>query len=223
MSGWNLNNPLKALSSGLLEFPSLSGGAELFARDMGNLSDDELIALTLSGRRKAFESIVRRYQKLVYNVIFQMIQNHESAADLTQETFLRAYRGLAGFYGKSHFKPWLLKIASNTTINQIRSSRSKYQQSLDELLEDTPQSEPRSAISVEEEVELNLSQSSLQKVLCKLSTRQRHVFLLRYQHDLPYADIALITEESEATIKSLLFRAREKLRKLLSEGQSCID
>lgn len=193
----------------------LSGGVQLSALDIEKLSDNELIALTLSGQKRAFEGIVRRYQKLVYNVAYQIVQSHESAAELTQDTFLKAYKALGTFENRCKFKPWLLKIASNTALNQIRDSKSKYLDSLEELLEESPHAEPASSKCVEEEVELRFSQAKLMDALQKLSPRQRQIFVLRYQHDLPYADIATITEETESTVKSLLFRIREKLRKMI--------
>lgn len=216
-----------ALNSGLCENQGTyllkflwAGIRQLPAIRVDESSDNELVALTLAGHKKAFEAIVRRYQKLVYNMIYQMVRSHETAADLTQETFLKAYKNLGGFRNNAKLKPWLLKIASNSTLNQIRDNKSKYFDSLEELLEDCPNAEPpSSAASVEEEIEMRFSQASLLDALQKLSPRHRQVFILRYQQDLACADIASIVDESESAIKSLLFRIREKLRKILLEEQ----
>ena len=193
------------------------GCGQLPAREIDKLDDCQLVALTLSGQKRAFEGIVRRYQKLVYNMIYQMVTSHETAADLTQETFLKAYRSLGSFRNDARLKPWLLKIASNAALNQIRDSKSKYFDSLEELLSESPQAEPQSAGSLEKEVELRFSQAALLRALELLSFRQRQIFVLRYQHDLSYADIAQVVDESESAVKSLLFRLREKLRKMLLE------
>ncbi|MBX9721783.1 MAG: sigma-70 family RNA polymerase sigma factor, partial [Candidatus Obscuribacterales bacterium] len=128
---------------------SIAGKSQVPSTPIDNLTDNQLIALTLSGQKRAFESIVRRYQKLVYNVIYQMVQSHESSADLTQDTFLKAYKNLGSFHLNANLKPWLLKIASNSTLNFIRDSKSRYFDSLEELLEESPQTEPQSAGSVE--------------------------------------------------------------------------
>jgi RNA polymerase sigma-70 factor (ECF subfamily) len=183
--------------------------------DTNILADSDLVGRTRSGDNKAFESLVRRYQKLVYNVIFQMVRSHESASDLTQDTFLKAYKALPSFDTTRSFKPWLLKIATNTTLNQLRDR--KGQESLEELLEQNPQAEPASPEDVEREVEWRVSQHMLFEALGKLPLPQRKVFVLRYQHDLPYEDIAEISDLSVSSVKSLLFRARENLRKILSE------
>jgi RNA polymerase sigma factor (sigma-70 family) len=112
---------------------------QLSALNIEKLSDNELIALTLSGQKRAFEGIVRRYQKLIYNVAYQIVQSHETAADLTQDTFLKAYKALGTFENKAKLKPWLLKIASNTALNQIRDSRSRWKSCLRKALKQSRQ------------------------------------------------------------------------------------
>jgi len=181
------------------------------------IEDSQLIALTLSGNAKAYEAIVRRYQKLVYNVLYQMFHDHETAADVTQETFMKAFKALSTFRKESPFKPWLLRIATNSGLNVIRSAKSKYHDSLDSMLEENPLGEPSSGQNVESEVEWRLSHAMLNDALATLPARHRHIFLLRYQHDLSYADIATVMDEPETTIKSMLFRIREKLKKMLSD------
>jgi len=183
--------------------------------DQDVIGDGRLVGLTLSGDRKAYEILVRRYQKLVYNVLYQMVLNHESASDLTQETFLKAFKKLSSFRQDARFKPWLLRIASNSALNYIRDR--KEHSSLEAVLEESPSLEPAGKDDVEAEVEWRLSQTMLAEALSELSVRHRQFFILRYQHDLSYDDISLITGEPESTIKSLLFRIRERLRKLLSE------
>lgn len=190
---------------------------EVTRDNLDNASDNELVSLTLRGQSRAYEFIVRRYQKLVYNVVFHMMQNHETAADVTQDTFLRAYNGLHTFRSDARFKPWLLRIANNCALNKLRELKVREHDSLDSMLDEDAYAEPAAAQNVEAEVEWRLSQVMVADALQKLSPRHRQMFLLRYQHDLSYSDIAQITEESEATVKSVLFRTREKLRKLLAE------
>ncbi len=185
--------------------------------DLGDKNDAQLVCLAGKGDVKAYETLVRRYQKLVYNVLFQMLRNHETAADATQDTFLKAYKNLGSFRREAAFKPWLLKIATNTGLNIIRSEKTRRHESLEALLEEAPYAEPAAAGGVEEAVEWNLSQAMLDEALQQLTERHRHVFILRYQHDLSYEDIASIMEEPETTIKSLLFRIRERLRNLLAK------
>jgi RNA polymerase sigma-70 factor (ECF subfamily) len=110
-------------------------------------------------------------------------------------------------------KPWLLRIATNTALNTIRDH--KEADSLDEVLEVNPQLEPAGDSSPESEVDRKLTLAAVSDALAELPVRQRNIFVLRYQHDLPYAEIAQVTGETEGAVKMQLFRAREKLRSLL--------
>jgi RNA polymerase sigma-70 factor (ECF subfamily) len=175
--------------------------------------DRNLINLVLAGDHRAFESLVRRYQKLVYNVLLQMVQSRDCAADLTQETFLKSFRSLSTFNPELRFKPWLMRIATNTGLNSLRDE--KPHDSLDEIIESDPQFDLMAAENVEQQVELALTTQELKVALSALPVRQRTIFILRYQYDFPYDEIAVITNESIPAIKSVLFRTRERLRKQL--------
>lgn len=182
------------------------------------LDDSSVVGAVLSGDGKSYDILVRRYQKLVYNMLFQMVHSHEMAADLTQETFLKAYRALGTFRREAKFKPWLLRIATNSCLNAIRDS--KDHDSLDAIVEENPLAEPVGTIDVEAEVEWRISQQMLVEALSQLKLRHRQIFVLRYQHDLSYEEIAEVSGESISTVKSLLFRIREKLRTILQEKMS---
>lgn len=177
--------------------------------------DQKLIDLALCGNTKAFEQLLRRYQKVVYNLLFHMVRSHEIAADLTQDSFLKAFKSLRTFRRGANFKPWILRIATNSCLNYVRDN--KQVSSLDAMLEAEPALEPVSPVDVEREVELKISQQELFAALEQLSSRQRNIFVLRYQNDLSYDDIAGISGESVSTVKSMLFRIRDKLRRILAE------
>jgi RNA polymerase sigma-70 factor (ECF subfamily) len=177
--------------------------------------DSQLVRLTISGDNKAYETLVRRYQKLVYNVLYQMVQSHEQAADLTQETFAKAFRGLKTFIIGASFKPWLLRIATNTCLNELRR-KSQAVDSLESLLEEDPHAEPASRENVEAQVEMRMTQQDLLKAMTQLTPSQRQIFVLRYSYDLSYDEISQTTGLPLTTIKPILFRVREKLRKLMS-------
>lgn len=191
---------------------NLKGSSRL--KDLEKQEGSKVVERAVSGDHDAFAQLVREYQKLVYNVVYQMVKSHETASDLTQETFLKAFKALSSFRMDALFKPWLLRIATNTTLNYIRYNRKA--ESLDSLLEENPQFEPSARDSVEQAVEWKLSQAMLAEALNELPPRQRHVFLLRYQYDLTYEDIATVMETTTTAIKPLLFRVREKLRKILA-------
>jgi len=183
--------------------------------------DDRLIELTLRGDKRSYEAIVRKYEKLVFNVVYQLLRDDSSAADVTQEAFVKAYKALNTFDRKRSFRPWLLRIATNTALNLIRAN--KPYESLESLLEEAPAEEPRSHQDVEKEVESVLVGERLEKVLNDMKPIHRHVFLLRYQRDLSYEEISEIMGEPVTTIKSLLFRARSKVREMFSEGEALVE
>jgi RNA polymerase sigma-70 factor (ECF subfamily) len=108
-----------------------------------------------------------------------------------------------------------LRIATNSGLNYIRDNKNS--DSLDEALEENPQMEPASKQNVELEVERTFTQALLNEAIGELSPRHRHFFILRYQHDLSYEDISVATGESISTLKALLFRIRERLKKILTE------
>jgi RNA polymerase sigma-70 factor, ECF subfamily len=183
--------------------------------------DDRLIELTLRGEKRGYEAIVRKYEKLVFNVVFQMLRDDSSAAEITQEAFLKAYKALNTFDRKRSFRPWLLRIATNTALNLIRAK--KPYESLESLLEEAPAEEPRSGQYVEHEVEANLIGERLEVILNSMKPVHRHVFLLRYQRELSYEEISEIMGEPVTTIKSLLFRARAKVREMYLEDESLVE
>jgi RNA polymerase sigma-70 factor (ECF subfamily) len=210
-----------AIASSPRQFPILlfmknkASSRLLAANDLKGVPDQELISLTLAGDARGFEALVRKYQKLVYNVVYDMVKSHEYAADLTQETFLKAYQNLSSFRIGAPFKPWLLRIATNSALNSIRYNKLHNHESLDEVLETNPTYEPPSSESVEATVELKITQAMLQDALEHLSVRGRLAFTLRYHHDLPYDEIAAVMEAPVTTVKSLLFKTREKIRTIL--------
>jgi len=178
-------------------------------------------AQTDLARRQAFGHLVRRYQGLVLSVIFALVKNDESARDLTQDTFLKAFRALAQFDSSRSFKPWLLRIATNTSLDYLRTRQNKEEISLELIIEEEPGLEPYDSNDPSEMAENNLFIERLSLALKILPLRYRQAFVLRYQFDLTYDEIAEVMQETENNVRTLLFRARDRLRKILvSPSQS---
>jgi RNA polymerase sigma-70 factor (ECF subfamily) len=177
--------------------------------------DSELIARTLVGDSGSFAVLVKKYQKLVYNVAMQIVRQQEVAADITQDGFIKAYKALPGFRSGSPFRPWLLRIASNGALNAIRDAKSTF--SLEQVLDESPWNEPASSEILEDKIELKLTEEKLESVLQTLQPLHRHIFLLRFKHDLSYEEIGHVVEVPVTTIKSLLFRVRTKVRILMTD------
>jgi RNA polymerase sigma-70 factor (ECF subfamily) len=171
-----------------------------------------------AAKRVAFGHLVRRYQGLVLSVVFAMVKNDETARDLTQETFLKAFRALSQFDTSRSFKPWLLRIANNSTLDYLRTRQNKEEVSLDLIMEEDPGLEPFDNNDPSEIADHNLFIEKLGVALKLLPLRYRQAFVLRYQFDLTYEEIAEVMQESENNVRTLLFRARDRLRKLLLES-----
>jgi RNA polymerase sigma-70 factor (ECF subfamily) len=114
-----------------------------------------------------------------------------------------------------------MRIATNTGLNSLRDQ--KPHDSLDEIMQDDPHFDLVASENVEHQVELILATQELVTALSALPVRHRTIFILRYQYDFPYDEIATITNESIPSIKSVLFRTRERLRKQLfgQNGNEC--
>jgi RNA polymerase sigma-70 factor (ECF subfamily) len=176
--------------------------------------DGELVARSKAGDLQAFGELVRRYQKPVYRIVLRMVRSPDDADDLTQDTFVRAHRGLKTFREEFDFHPWLYRIAVNQAINFINKRKRQAAVDIDEVPEGDVKSgpEPESPIQAASRQELL---TRLEEALRRLPEEQRTVFLLRVQEGLSYEEIADTMQTPKGTVMSRLARARMALRKYL--------
>ncbi|CAN5212872.1 RNA polymerase sigma factor RpoE [soil metagenome] len=182
-----------------------------------SLDNDDIACVnkTLAGDSRAFEVLVKRHQGLVYNLLNGMVQDSELARDLTQDAFLKAYRNLKQF-DQRHYKtvkPWLIKIATNNALDHLRQSKSTI--SLDQILSDEPYLEPSTNKDASVDAEHIMFVEKLNQALMLLPLRYRQAFVLRYQFEFSYDEISKSMEENENTVRTLLFRAKDRLRKII--------
>ncbi len=173
--------------------------------------DSSLVRRFKQGDEKAFNQLVLRYQKKVYDLIYRMVRNREDAADLSMEAFVRAYRGLKAFEERSSFYVWLTKIAVNLSINFSR--RDKFSSFLSIL--DLSQKRAPTA-SAAEKMETEELREAIGKAVRSLPVRQRSAFVLKYYQGLSHREIAEIMGISEGAAKANYFQAIRKLQKLLA-------
>lgn len=174
-----------------------------------------------AGSAEAFEQLVLKYQTAVYNLCLRMTGDPEDAADMTQESFLKAWRNLESFQGNSAFSTWLYRLASNTCLDHLRSVKRRPQLSLvmeDEDGEAQALDVPDSAPTPEEQVIALDEQSRLNEALQALEEDQRQILILRAVNGLSYTEIAEALQLKEGTVKSRLARARDQLRKKLQQN-----
>ena len=183
-------------------------------KDLKGARDSDLVAWSKTGNLEAFGELVRRYQKPVFRIVLRMVRSPDDADDLTQDTFVRAHRGLKTFKDEYDFHPWLYRIAVNQAINFLNKRKRQAAADLDEVPEGDIRAgpEPESPLQSASRQELL---TRLEVALDKLPEEQRTVFLLRVQEGLSYEEIADTMDTPKGTVMSRLARARMALRKYL--------
>jgi RNA polymerase sigma-70 factor, ECF subfamily len=187
---------------------------------------DEALLITRSqkGDVNAFNQLVLYYQQTTYNVVLRTLGDREAAADVTQDTFIAAFRAIQSFRGGSSFRAWLLRIASNQACDYWRRANRHPQDSLDSVMdEDEPHdtSMLSALVATEqganpEEFLLNQElQALLQKALQELPLDQRVAVILCDVQGLSYEEIADSTQTSLGTVRSRIARGRKRLRDYL--------
>lgn len=185
------------------------------------MTEQELIQAARSGDQKAFAALVEANQAMVYSLAYRMTGNSEDAADLTQEAFLNAWRGLARFQGQASFSTWLYRLTSNACIDFLR--REKRRSTLSLTLEADEEESRQTEVSDERwspEALLDRQESlqAVRRALGQLSDEHREVLLLRELEGLSYREIAQALDLEEGTVKSRIARARLALRDFLLQS-----
>jgi len=165
-----------------------------------------------AGDMVAFEEIVRNYEERVLMIAIKIAKNEQDAEDIAQNVFITIFRKINTFGFKSSFYSWLYRITMNTAFNHIKTR--KYDDFLTNENDDEKNyavSEDNSTHILEEEV----FQRTLKNALNELPEKQRTVFVMKYDQQLKIKEIASILDLHQGTVKKYLFRANEKLRKLL--------
>jgi RNA polymerase sigma-70 factor (ECF subfamily) len=173
--------------------------------------DSFLIARARQGDLRAFEEIVRLYQRRVYGVALRIVRAHDVADDVAQEAFVRAWRSLDRFELGRPFGPWVCRIAANLAVNHVRSPRAR-EEGLPEGHGETPAGDPGPLGAVLDAE----ARRVLDEAVATLPAEQRAVFVLRAVEEMSYAEIAEALGISPGTVMSRLFRARERLAKALA-------
>ena len=185
------------------------------------MQDELLIRRAQRGDADAFEQMLLEHQKNVYNLCYRMAGNPDDAMDLSQETFLRAWRCLDQYQFASAFSTWLYRLCSNICIDFLR--RRRRQQTVPLTFEDADGEEQTYAVPdaqplPEEQVELKLTRETLAAAMAQLLPEHRAVLQLRVVNEMSYEQIADVLDIQIGTVKSRLSRARNQLKKILERG-----
>jgi RNA polymerase sigma-70 factor (ECF subfamily) len=174
--------------------------------------DNQLVDRYVAGDETAFETLVKRHQRTIYDLAYRMLENHADAADLAQKTFIQAFLHLQTFRRESSFRTWLFQIGLNLCRNAIRDRGRQIFEDVDELPLPAPQD--TFAIAVSSEL-----RDRLGGAIRSLPERQREALVLRVYHQQAFAEIGAIMSCSEGTAKANYHHAVNKLRKVLIGGE----
>ena len=181
--------------------------------------DFQLVEAFRKGDEKAFEELIRRYQRQVANLIYLTLGSREEVDDLTQEVFIRVYRSLHRFEHDASLFSWIYRITMNLCIDEIRRRKIKRTLSLEFFTDHTLERERQSkeTVTAEDEALLKEKKRMVLEALQHLSPVHRQIIVLREYEDLTYDEIATTLNISTQAVKSRIFRAREELRTLLKD------
>jgi RNA polymerase sigma-70 factor (ECF subfamily) len=205
---WTLSGPLEPNWDLTVVRPGTPAASE---GSFGELGETDLVAACLDGKSGAFDVIVERHRRSVYQLCYRFVGNHEDASDLSQDVFLRAFKGLKNFRGQSSLATWLYRIGVNVCLNRVSVK--------------VPQSEP---IDSRQHVDTD-SESPADRVLrderavrvraaiAQLPDKQRAALILRIYHDMSHQEIADAVGSSVGAVKANVFHALQNLKKLLGD------
>jgi len=187
------------------------------------LPEDDLTLVKRAQREdtSAYDELVRRYQERVYATVYHMTSNHEDANDLTQESFIKAYRALRTFKGDSSFYTWVYRIAVNKTINFLKQRKNRIHLSLNDM-DFNAEHDPDLVALISHNTprrDLNLSELNerLNAAMQKLSEHHRMVVVLHDIQGLSHEEIGVIMDCNVGTVRSRLFYARQQLQVYLAD------
>lgn len=174
-------------------------------------TDAELVRLVLAGKKEHFKLLVERYQQKIFAYLYRFLyQDRDTAEDLTQTVFLKAYKNLASFNMTLSMQSWLYRIAHNEAANHFRSLSRRKETKLEDAVYGNLSDPNESDLQAEKE-----DRQQVQLALAQLKVTYREVIILHYFEDKSYEEIAEILKSPVSTVGTLLRRAKQKVAKIL--------
>lgn len=162
-----------------------------------------------------FNNLVKTYSKLIFTVCYRLVGDFHEAENLTQETFLTAFRSISGFSG-TDYKPWLIRIAVNKSKDHLKSAMRRTTETFDNQTLDTIQNK-----SASDELEQAETIESIKSACHKLPQPYSEIAMLHYIEDKSFEEISTLLGKPLKTVQTQAYRARDKLRKALKEEMQC--
>jgi RNA polymerase sigma-70 factor (ECF subfamily) len=182
---------------------------------MNQSKDLQLIEEVLNGNTQAFSKIVDIYKDLVFTLALRLVKKKDLAEEVAQDTFIKMYKSLSKFKGKSKFSSWVYRITYNTSLDELRRQKSKF----DEIsLNDTNEHYVKSDDSLVQQMETKELNTSIQKCLDVLPGDVSFLLTLFYFEELSLKEISEIVKQSPNTVKVKIHRGRQKLMGILKQN-----
>ncbi len=169
------------------------------------LSENEILALVKKGDAQAYQQIVKKYMQTAYYIALGFVHNHQDALDLSQESFIKAFRKIKSFDAGWPFFPWFYRILKNLCIDHFKRIRRRMEIPLEEsyfLIQDSEDKEMKEA---------------MWQGIEKLPFEQKEIIILRYFREYSYEEIAEITGKPIGTVMSSLYYAKKKLKNIVGK------
>lgn len=185
---------------------------------MVELADEELIKSALQGNQEAYKQLLERHRHAIFHIAYKIVRNSEEAADLVQETFMKAFASLATYRFEYRFSTWLYRIAANNAIDLLRKRKIEAL-SLDQPVETRDGSVELQLPDWTHNPEFDFTRKqrriSIDEAIESLPDKYREVIVYRHSEDKSYDEIARILDIPVGTVKARIFRARELLKRKL--------
>ena len=179
-------------------------------------ADAELVAQLRGGSEAAFRVLVERYQARIYRTVFALLRSPEEAEDVAQEVFVEVHQTIGRFRGEAALSTWLYRLATSRALQNRRRARAKKRLAFftsllgfdNEVLHEPPDhAHPLTLLEGQQQLQLLLAH------IARLPDQQQVAFTLRHEQEMSYEQIAAVLATTVAAVESLLFRARQTLRK----------
>ncbi len=192
-------------------------------------NEQNIVDRICQGNKEAFQELVERYKKKIYFLAYDILGDHHEAEDISQEVFIKVFRSLKNFRRHSKMSSWIYQITTNSCIDALRKRKSKPKISLGDFnhisIKNNVEGGSTRIQNPELSADASIMQRRIQNALYEVTPRERAVFMMRHYNDLEIKEIAEVLNVSSGTVKSMLFRALNKLRKELSihRGRSAME
>lgn len=175
------------------------------------VDDAALVAAFLGGEREAFDVIVERHRRQVYQVCYRFLGNHEDASDMAQDVFVRAFKGLRNFKGDSALGTWLYRVGVNACLNKVSLKRPRMEELDHEQHIDHRQPDAHELVARGERAVI------VRRAIAKLPPKQRATLVLRMYQEMSHEEIAGVLGSSVGAVKANFFHALGNLKRLLEQ------